>query len=360
MDKNKITSNDVLEALSMRINDVLRPAKKDNKKNNAYFWMFKFALLVIYVVLINWLFTELSGLGVTIIYLVGKSLRSVLSAIWICSIAFMKALLITCLLYDNLKIFMESSYYGILYKDDKKMLPKKEKFFHVIEVIFKVIAAFLLLIMGFMAALSMFGLIYMIVMVINGMFMVSPIIIMGAVFVICYFTFKYIQSKFFNLKVVITKNHFIISFVALLVGICFFGYETSSFEYKNTLPVDFELIRKEATFKVEDNQLIKLKNNSKLNNMKILIDEELDGEIRVVFEYFETAKVKYSYEFNDNDDLKLLFSSDLDFGVENVYDVLKLFVSTFNNKTMYNYNLFKYPNIYVYVSKADMERIKVY
>ena len=360
MDKNKITSNDVLEALSMRINDVLRPAKKDNKKNNAYFWMFKFALLILFIVLINCLFDALGELGEGIIYIVGKSLRSVLSAIWTNSISFMKVLLITCLLYDNLKIFITSPYYGILYKDDKVMLPRKEKFFKVIDIIFKIFAVLFMLIVGALAALAMFGLIYMIVMVINGMYMVSPIIIMAAIFTISYFTFKFIQNKFFDFKVAITKNHFIVAFVVLVLGICFFGYEISSFEYKNTLPIDFELTRKEKSFEIDDNQIIKLKNNSKLNNMKILIDDELDGEIRVVFEYFETAKVKYSYEFNDNDDLKLIFSSDLDFGIENVYDVLKLFVSTFNSKTMYNYNLFKYPNIYVYVNQRDMERIKVY
>ena len=37
MNKEKISSNDIIEALSIRINDLLRPAKKNNKKNNAFF-----------------------------------------------------------------------------------------------------------------------------------------------------------------------------------------------------------------------------------------------------------------------------------------------------------------------------------
>ena len=37
MENEKVTVNDVLEALAIRTNDVLRPDKKSpNKKNNAY------------------------------------------------------------------------------------------------------------------------------------------------------------------------------------------------------------------------------------------------------------------------------------------------------------------------------------
>ena len=42
MNKQGVTSNDILEALSIRINDTIRPNRNKEKKNNAYFWIFKF------------------------------------------------------------------------------------------------------------------------------------------------------------------------------------------------------------------------------------------------------------------------------------------------------------------------------
>ena len=359
MEKNKVTSNDVLEALSMRVNEVLRPAKKDNKKNNAYFWIFKFLLLIIYIILINWIFEEVRGLGVSIIYLFGVSLRSVLSSIWIVVIGFMKELIILYLLYDHLKIFISSNYYECLYESDKKMKKKKESFFKAVDVFFKIVAGFFLFIVGIFSAVSLLSFIYMIVMLVNGTYLISPLIIALSIFVMCYFTFKFIQNKFYGGKAVITKHHFIVTTLVLILGIAFFGYETSSFEYKNTLPKDFEIIKKEKVFTLEEGQKIKLENVSKLNNMKILTDNELENEIKVVVEYYHTANVKYTYTFNEDDDLKLTFSSSLNFAPDDFEYVLKLFVETFNSKTMYNYNMFKYPNIYVYANSDDIERIKV-
>ena len=39
----KVTSNDVLDALSIRLNDLLKIGKKGSveRKNSSYFWLFK-------------------------------------------------------------------------------------------------------------------------------------------------------------------------------------------------------------------------------------------------------------------------------------------------------------------------------
>lgn len=362
MDKNKITSNDVLEALSIRINDVLRPEskKKENKKNNIFFWIFKFILLAIYILMIEWVFHSVRELGVITIYGFGKTLRSVISLIWCNTLNFMKALLIVYLLYEQFKIFSESSYYKNLYKKEDKMFEKKENITAVIRFILKAFAVLFLIITGAFSALSLFGLIYLIIMFINGSYMISPIIIMLSIFVIGYFTFKFIQNKFFDSKAEISKTHYIISFMVLVLGICLFGYEISSFEHKSTLPLGFDVIKKEQTYKINEQQQIELTNDSKLNNIKVLVDNELTDEVRVEFEYYKTADVKVIYELNEFDDLKLTFTSDLNCEIEDFRDVLKLFMSTFNNKTIYNYNLFKYPNIYVYVNANDLNKVKLY
>ena len=127
MNNEKVSVNDVLEALAIRLNDVLRPDKKSkNKKNNAYFWTFKFIFLLLLIWLITIIFNSFEDFGVSLIYIIAKSLRSVLSVIWITSLSYIKGLLILYLLFDNLKIFVESEYYDNLYENNRKLRLKKE------------------------------------------------------------------------------------------------------------------------------------------------------------------------------------------------------------------------------------------
>ena len=78
MDKNKLTSNDVLEALSIRTNQILKIEKdKDDKKNNLNFWLFKFIYLAIYIFILVEIFNNVRDAGVVTFYYIGKSLRSV-------------------------------------------------------------------------------------------------------------------------------------------------------------------------------------------------------------------------------------------------------------------------------------------
>ena len=120
-----------------------------------------------------------------------------------------------------------------------------------------------------------------------------------------------------------------------------------------------DVIVKEVVFDINEEKKINLTNHSKLNNLDIIYDETLDNKLYIDFEYFETANVKYSYTFNENDDLNLSFSSSLDFRPGNINDVFKLIHSTFNRKTIYNYNLFKYPNINVKVNPKYKDLIIV-
>lgn len=361
MNKNKVDSNDIIERATTRICDALRPHNKkiENKQNNGYFWIIRFGLLILYVILILIIFSLVKDFGVFVIYSFGKSLRSVLSFIWICVINLLTAIVTTCLLYDNFKKLKESTYYKNLYKRNEVLLRKKEDIFGVMDAILKAFGIVLLVITGGLAIFFIFSFIYLLILLINGMYIISPLVILLSIFSLSYFAFKNIEHKFFNTKGVFGKTHFIVAFIILIVGVIFFGYEISSFEYKSTLPYGFDLITKEKTFELADNQKIKIKSDTKLDNLKVYVDNNLENEIKIKVEYYDTAQVKYLYNFNENDDLDLTFTSDLDFNIEDSIDVLKLFIYSFNNKTMYNYNLFKYPNIYVYVNGSDLTRITV-
>ena len=358
-DKENVTTNDVLEALSMRINDVLRPNKKDNKRNNAYFWIFKFGILILYLLLITWFLTNLKNLGVVIIYGISNSLRSVYSAIWVSVIVFINNLIIIKLLYENLLVFTKSPYYKNLYLTDKQMLKNKNKLFKIVKIILQVFAVIYMLVVSAFAAFVLLAILYMISIVASGTTIISPFIVCAAIFAICYFTFRHIQEIFFNSKKPVNKNYFILSFGVLILGILCFGYETSSYDHNKILPDSFELIRKEEMFDINDNQMINLINSSKLDNVKIKADDNLHDELKIVFEYYKTADVRYVYQLNEEDNLNLTFVSNLKFSINDYIDVFDLFTQTFNNKTIYNYNLFKYPNIYVYANTSDLSRISL-
>lgn len=353
MKEEKVTVNDVLEALAIRTNDVLRPDKKSkNKKNNAYFWVFKAIYLVLLLVLINIICDSFQSIGVSLIYAIGKSLRSVLSFIWVISLSYIKGIVILYLLYDNYKIFVESEYYKNLYADNRKLKNNKEVVFGTIELFLKVFAVFAMITIAGLATISIYGFFTIVIMLFKNIYVISPLIITGALFLISFFTFMHIKNKFFDTKQTIVKNHFIFAFVVLLLGVIFLGYETSSYEYMNKLPDEMPLVSKEQSFTIKEGQKINLSNDSKLKNLEVIYDETLGDEMIVKLDYFETAKVRYSYYFNENDDLNLEFSSRLDFHPENLNDVFDLFHSTFNRKVIYNYNLFKYPNIYVYINPS--------
>lgn len=360
MNKKIFSINDVLEALAIRINDILRPDKKSkNKKNNAYFWAFKLLLLILLIISISWMFKCFDKIGVAVIYFVANSLRSVLASIWSFSLAFIKGLMILYLLYDNFKIFIKSDYYKNLYANNRAMKSRKEFVFAGIELILKVFSVFFMIVVALFGVFAIYAFIIVIIMLIKNIYIISPLIITGSLFFLALITLLHIKNKFFDNIQTITNNHFIFAFSILVIGIFTLGYEMSSYEYINSLPVEMDLITKEASFDLNDDIKINLNNDSKLKNLVIEYDESLNDKMYISFEYFETANVKYTYTFNENDDLDLFFSSKLKFKPRNINDVFKLIHSTFNRKTMYNYNLFKYPNITVRVSPKYKKNITI-
>lgn len=359
MDKEKVTINDIIDSLAVKTNDYLR--NDDNKKNkdSALFWIFKCIILVLLIIIINWIFNDLKYLGVSLIYFSAKSLRSILSGVWMFSLSFMKELLVVYLLYDNFKIFTNSSYYKSLYQKKRKMKKRKETVSKVIDILLKVWAVSLMIISISLGVISVFSIITIILMYSHNIYIVSPMIILIALLLIFIFTFLHIRNKFFDKKQTIKRAHFIVSFTIFLIGVAFFGYELSSYEKANYLPAGMDLTIKEEVFELKDNQKVYLKADSKLDNLKVIKDDNLGNEVKIEVEYYKTANVRYIYEFNDNNDIKLVFTSSLNIKDSIFDDIFNLIYNTFNRKTIYNYNLFKYPNIYVYVNSNNYERVIV-
>ena len=359
MNKEKVTLNDVIDSLTNKANDFFR--SEDNKKNkdSALFWIFKGIILLLLLIIINWIFNNLEYLGANLVYLFVKSLRSIISGIWVLSLEFMKSVIVLYLLFDNFKIFTNSSYYKSLYQKDRKMKKRKITIEKVIDVILKIWAVSLMIITVTLALISIFGIVIFIIMYTNNIYAVSPVIILMALLLISIIMFLHIRNKFFKKKQTIRKDYFIGALLMFILGVVFFRYELSSYEKVNYLPEGMDLTIKEEIFKLGENKKIYLRTNSKLNNLKVIEDNSLNDEIKIEIEYYKTADVRYIYEFNDEDDIKLIFTSHFNMKDNEVKDIFNLIYNTFNRKTIYNYNLFKYPNIYVYVNRNNLERVIV-
>jgi len=355
---DRTEEDDILDALSLRINETLKTEKKiDDKKNNVYFWLFKFIILLIYLGIINIVLISFGELGRLAIYHFSNSLRSVFVFFWDIFINFFKDIISLYVVFKNLKIFMNSSYYKRLYSNDKEMYSKKNKFFKVLYLIFKYLSVPYLLGLSFISAIVLSIFIVLVYTALNGVYSVSLMVISLAIFGICYSVFNVIQNKFLDKKSSVTLKSGIVVFSVFLLGIVLFGYEFGNYSYENGLPLNFETEKKVLYFDIESNKDIIIKTRSKYDNMKFFVDDSLEDEIRIELEYFETADVNYISHFNSRDDLYLEFDSDVSFELVNVEDVVKLSYETIKDQTIYNYNMFKYPTIDVYVNSKNISKV---
>ena len=352
--------DDILDALSMRINQDLRTEKAiDDKKNNVYFWLFKFLILIVYLIVINAFFELVKELGVSLIYLFAVSLRSVLSTIYMAGITFIQFIFTTYVLLKNLKIFTGSTYYKRLYSKDRYMQKKKRRFFGVIE---SVLQAFGIVYLVFIGIISVFliGIVIMLIsLALNNLYMFSLLAIVIILLVMCFFIFEEIRSKFFGYKSKIKKEYLYVGLLALIFAIICFGYETNSYKLNPGLPENMETVTHGFNMTLPNIEDVYISSNAKFNNIELKVDESLTDTLRVEVEYYETAKVSYVSYFNDDNNIELRFDGETDFKLKNVQDVFKLGMETIKNKTMYNYNMFKYPKVRVYVSMGDYDRIHI-
>lgn len=356
----RTTGDDILDALSIRINQTLKTEKQiDDKKNNVYFWLFKLIILIVYLLFINLCFDVIKDLGVSLIYYFGTTLRGISSFTLSFIIEFTKGIIILYILFKNLKIFMNSTYYNRLYSKDKIMQKKKKNFFNLIYLILKYLSVPYLIVTAFSASVILSITTALLYLMIKGMYSIGALLITILLFIFFYYTFRAIQNKFFNSEVLVTKKHFYIIFILLLTSTVIFSFEINSYDYNDYLPSSFVLENKEKNFNISNVEKISIKSNSKYENIDVYTDNSLDGEMRIEVTYFETASVSYSYFFNTNDNLLLKFDSSLNFQIDNVEDLLKLGVETLRTKTLYNYNLFKYPLIKVYANQKDISKISI-
>ncbi len=353
--------DDILDALSMRINQSLRTEKAiDDKKNNVYFWLFKFLILVCYLVLVSIGFYIAKEVGVYLIYLFAVSLRSILSFVYRFGLTFIQFIFVTYVLLKNLKIFTKSNYYKRLYAKDRYMLKKKRSFFGTIEKVLKALGIAYLVVIGIISVILVSIGVILVVMMFNNMFMLSLFAVILILLLLCLFIFEEMRAKFFGLKSWVKKEHLYVGLLALIFAVVCFGYETNSYKLNPRLPSNMETVSQSFNLTLSNIDSVNISSNAKFNNIELKIDNSLDGVVRFETESYETAYVSYVNHFNsDTRNMDIKFDGETNFKLKNIKDVFKLGEETIKNKTMYNYNMFKYPKVTVYVSMSDYNKVNV-
>lgn len=356
--KNNKKEISIIDLLSLRINETLKSERKNTTAdNNPYFWIVKFFILVFSIIGISILFDVIREVGTEAIYEINRSLRSILAGIWGFTVSFMKYILILHTVYINVKSFVKSPYYERLYAKDKEMRIKKELLFEKILRILKTLSIPFLVVLLLTGAFALFIFFYFIFIWINGTFIISPFLISISIILISYLAYKHILVGFYDAKYKINRKAYVLILLALLFSSALIFCELKDFKYDHSLPVAFETKKKVTTFDISARDKVIIKSNSKLNNVKVYKNDSLKDEIKIYIEYYDTAKVEYIYEYNDDNSLILTFNSKQNVKITDIPAILGIIEKGLIDKTIYNFNLFKYPNIKIYVNMNNADRI---
>ncbi len=356
--KNNKKEISIIDLLSLRINETLKSERKNTTAdNNPYFWIVKFFILFFSIIGISILFDVIREVGTEAIYEINRSLRSILAGIWGFTVSFMKYILILHTVYINVKSFVKSPYYERLYAKDKEMRIKKELLFEKILRILKTLSIPFLVVLLLTGAFALFIFFYFIFIWINGTFIISPFLISISIILISYLAYKHILVGFYDAKYKINRKAYVLILLALLFSSALIFCELKDFKYDHSLPVAFETKKKVTTFDISARDKVIIKSNSKLNNVKVYKNDSLKDEIKIYIEYYDTAKVEYIYEYNDDNSLILTFNSKQNVKITDIPAILGIIEKGLIDKTIYNFNLFKYPNIKIYVNMNNADRI---
>ena len=291
----RTTGDDILDEISLHINKKLKTEKAiDDQKNNVYFWLFKFLVLIIYLLVVNIALYGIKELGSDLINLMFLSLSSIFAGVYSFIIWFITYILNVYILYKNLIIFKSSPYYKRLYKNDIKMYANKVELFDLIETILKALSIAALVITGFISLIVLSLIVMLIVLMASKIYQIPLLLALCSIFALCSFIFAEIEKKIFGVKTIVNKNYIYTAIVCTLIFTIWFQidifYDNSPYNISKSLPQPFEVESKRVKFDTTNKDSIYLKSDAKFNNIEIITDNNLKDEIIIDIEYYKQLK----------------------------------------------------------------------
>lgn len=141
-----------------------------------------------------------------------------------------------------------------------------------------------------------------------------------------------------------------LGFALFLIGFAWFYIETMDYEVSSSLTSNFDMNGEAFEYEISSLEKVRITNSGTDKNMKLYIDNHLSNEVRIVVVHPEMVNVK-SNVTRKTKRTNITVKSDvvMDFnGIKNLYDFS---VIGLKNKTIYNYTLFQYPEVRVFVNE---------
>lgn len=159
------------------------------------------------------------------------------------------------------------------------------------------------------------------------------------------------------------KNKYlmIFGFVLFVMGLALMTIEIKSFTYSEEFPSNFNVRTMNYSVEAYLDDLIYI-NKFSGQSLEIVTDNTLMNEVKVVIEYPTTSEIDIKTvrkEDNDRIIYNVKVTNDLKLENGDYSDLLSIVLSTFQNKTKYDYSFIKYGKIYVYANDYQKESIKV-
>lgn len=150
----------------------------------------------------------------------------------------------------------------------------------------------------------------------------------------------------------------LVGIILFFTGITCFYLETRNYKEDKYLTANFSLEKTALEYDIYENQIFKITNDKTNKNMNIYIDNSLNNKIQIVVVHSDMLEIKNNYSKE-----KDLVNIDLDSNLiikewNDVVDIYSLAVTSFTNKTIYNYTLLKYPEIRIYVNENNLDNIR--
>lgn len=148
--------------------------------------------------------------------------------------------------------------------------------------------------------------------------------------------------------------------LVLLGAICF-NIETKNYSKNDNITSNFNLKYKYFKHQIDADTKYRITNKDADINMSVFIDNSLGNEINIAVEYVDLLNIKNEYKSKKIDGKEIIninLESELDLELSDLTNFYILGITSLNNKVKYNYSLFSYPRVVVYVNEAYRSNIE--
>lgn len=150
-------------------------------------------------------------------------------------------------------------------------------------------------------------------------------------------------------------------FIVFLLGATWFYIETIDYNVSANLSNNINIKEEKLEYEISNDKIFVITNRNSNSNIQLFIDNSITNKVKIEVEHADILNVISNYYLiNDygKELNKIDFESVLSISKNSVLSLYDLGIDSLKDKTIYNYNLLRYPTIKVYVHEDYRENIK--